>query len=139
MKFCHNIPKILSLVNFFLFSQLMQSIRCLPFWRKSSSAKLWYLHTVFMCPYWSESRILKTQQFEKTCWWRWYLSKNELDHSLRGLEYGVGKITTIPHRSREIQQQQQISQGILCHNEEGLQETSTNTLFSFLELGERFQ
>ena len=48
-------------------------------------------------------------------------------------------ITTNPHTSREISKQQPISQGILCHDEEGLQETSTNTLFSFLELRERFQ
>lgn len=58
---------------------------------------------------------------------------------LRDLEHDIGKITAAPHRSREILKQQQISQGILCHEEEGLQETSTNTLFSFLELWERFQ
>lgn len=59
-------------------------------------------------------------------------------HANRGLEYGIGKITTSPQR-REILKKQQIPQGILCHDEEGLQETSTNTLFSFPELRERFQ
>lgn len=47
--------------------------------------------------------------------------------------------TTTAHRSRNILKQQQTPQGILYHDEEGLQETSTNTLFSFLELRERFQ
>lgn len=74
-------------------------------------------------------------QQEMMCSWRWHL--NELNY-LKGLEYGTGKITTAPQR-REILKEQQISQGILCHDEEGLQETSTNTLFSFLELRERFQ
>lgn len=46
--------------------------------------------------------------------------------------------TTAAHRGRNILKQQ-IPQGILYHDEEGLQETSTNTLFSFLELRERFQ
>lgn len=55
---------------------------------------------------------------------------------LRDLEHDIGKITPAPHRSREILKQQQISQGILCHEEEGLQETSTNIIFLPGALGE---
>lgn len=71
-------------------------------------------------------------QLEKTLLVKTLLSKE-------GLPIRRGKITTAPQRSSKILKQQQITQGILCHEEKGLQETATNTLFSFLELRERLQ
>ena len=53
----------------------------------------------------------EVQQLEKTCYWRWQLSKNELDYLLRGLKYDIGKIITTPHTSREILKQQQFPKG----------------------------